>query len=408
MSIKRRLGRLTVLFAAAAACLAAVAGSAIASPGALKILIAEAQCDESLPSFNLQTSIAAQPGVASVEFFDSNASTPTAQQLAGYDAVVAMGDCSWSDPVAFGDALADFQDQGGAAIGATFSWQSGSDFAGRWMTGGYTPFALGAPSAFNTVMLGSADTAHPLMQGVNSLQAYYVDAVALTPGATQLAAWNTGPIAVAVKGNALGINANLGNNYPEPVLGDFGRLIVNAANQLGKHTINVAKSGTGSGTITASVGGIDCGAICSATIINGTTVSFRARPKSGQIFTGWSGGQCSGVIECSYVPSSNDTVVGSFVKNPLTFGKASGRAGSGVVTLKVKFAAAGKVKISGKGITSTTKRIKQAGTVKIKLKLNSAGKMKLAANGSLKVKTKFKYTATGNGPVTKSKSIKFK
>ena len=59
----------------------------------------------------------------------------------------------------------------------------------------------------------------------------------------------------------------------------------------------VAKTGTGSGTVTSTPAGINCGAICTAGFSNGTVVSLSAAPASNAVFSGWSGA-CSGVGSC--------------------------------------------------------------------------------------------------------------
>ncbi len=52
-------------------------------------------------------------------------------------------------------------------------------------------------------------------------------------------------------------------------------------------TLNVIKTGTGSGTVTGD--GIDCGADCSESYDEGTVVELTAIPSIGSIFAGWSG-----------------------------------------------------------------------------------------------------------------------
>lgn len=69
--------------------------------------------------------------------------------------------------------------------------------------------------------------------------------------------------------------------------------------------------------------------------------------------------------------------------------------------------APGKVKVSGKGILSTTVSV-SAGKVKIKVKLTKEEKEKLKEKGKLKLKVNVTYTPTGGSPVTKTVTISVK
>ncbi len=62
-------------------------------------------------------------------------------------------------------------------------------------------------------------------------------------------------------------------------------------------TLTVTKSGTGAGTVTSSVGGINCGAICAVDFGQGTSVMLTALAAGGSTFAGWSGA-CAGVTSC--------------------------------------------------------------------------------------------------------------
>lgn len=53
--------------------------------------------------------------------------------------------------------------------------------------------------------------------------------------------------------------------------------------------LSVAKAGGGTGTVTSSPTGIDCGATCSATFADETIVALVAAPAAGSKFSGWSG-----------------------------------------------------------------------------------------------------------------------
>ncbi|HYC36335.1 MAG TPA: DUF4214 domain-containing protein [Usitatibacter sp.] len=60
----------------------------------------------------------------------------------------------------------------------------------------------------------------------------------------------------------------------------------------------VSKSGTGSGLVTSSPAGIECGATCTAGFPGGTNVTLLATAPPGSRFEGWSGGGCSGTGSC--------------------------------------------------------------------------------------------------------------
>jgi len=62
-------------------------------------------------------------------------------------------------------------------------------------------------------------------------------------------------------------------------------------------TLTITKSGTGSGTVTSSVGGINCGASCSGDFAQGSSVMLTASASSGSTFAGWSGA-CAGMSSC--------------------------------------------------------------------------------------------------------------
>jgi beta-glucanase (GH16 family) len=64
------------------------------------------------------------------------------------------------------------------------------------------------------------------------------------------------------------------------------------------YTLNVSKSGTGSGTVISSPAGVDCGSTCSATFPTGTNVTLTATPAAGSTFAGW-GGACGGMQTCA-------------------------------------------------------------------------------------------------------------
>jgi hypothetical protein len=78
--------------------------------------------------------------------------------------------------------------------------------------------------------------------------------------------------------------------------------------------LSVTKTGDGSGTVTSSPTGIDCGASCAAGFEEGTAITLTAVADPGSEFTGWSGGGCSGTGTCSVTLGEDTSVVAGFAK----------------------------------------------------------------------------------------------
>jgi uncharacterized repeat protein (TIGR02543 family) len=77
------------------------------------------------------------------------------------------------------------------------------------------------------------------------------------------------------------------------------------------YALTVTKAGTGSGTVTSSTGGINCGSTCSASYASGTTVTLTAAAASGSTFAGWSGA-CTGTGTCIASMSAARAVTATF------------------------------------------------------------------------------------------------
>ena len=100
-------------------------------------------------------------------------------------------------------------------------------------------------------------------------------------------------------------------------------------------TLAVSKSGTGSGSVTSSPLGIDCGSTCSMSFSEGTVVTLTATPAAGSTFTGWSGGKCSGTGACQLTLGSDTTVTATFTRSPappVTLKVVLAGSGGGTVT----------------------------------------------------------------------------
>jgi len=74
--------------------------------------------------------------------------------------------------------------------------------------------------------------------------------------------------------------------------------------------LTASRVGTGGGAI-SSTAGIDCGAICSASYISGTSVTLIATPDATSTFAGWSGA-CTGTAACVVTMDAARTVTAAF------------------------------------------------------------------------------------------------
>lgn len=73
----------------------------------------------------------------------------------------------------------------------------------------------------------------------------------------------------------------------------------------------MTKAGTGTGTVTSSPAGINCGSTCVASYASGTTVTLTASAGSKSRFTGWSG-DCSGRSTCVLTMNVDHAVTATF------------------------------------------------------------------------------------------------
>ena len=107
---------------------------------------------------------------------------------------------------------------------------------------------------------------------------------------------------------------------------------VTAAFTLVPIALTVSKTGTGSGTVTSSPVGIDCGTDCTESYDYNTSVTLTATPNTGSTFTGWSGGGCSGTGTCAVMMDASKTITATFTLNTYALTVSKAGAGSGTVT----------------------------------------------------------------------------
>ena len=83
------------------------------------------------------------------------------------------------------------------------------------------------------------------------------------------------------------------------------------------HALSVNIAGAGSGTVTSSPAGINCGVTCSANFAQGTMVTLTAYAAGGSTFAGWSGAGCSGTGTCQVTMNAAASTTATFdLANP--------------------------------------------------------------------------------------------
>ncbi len=84
----------------------------------------------------------------------------------------------------------------------------------------------------------------------------------------------------------------------------------------------------GAGRITSSPAGINCNASCSSPFINGDLITLTAVPVGDSVFTGWSGGGCSGTGSCRVAMTGDINVKALFLAAKISVAPAANSLGN--------------------------------------------------------------------------------
>ncbi len=98
--------------------------------------------------------------------------------------------------------------------------------------------------------------------------------------------------------------------YRDGAWNDSGTFALSRATT--NYILSVSKTGSGTGTVTSSPSGINCGSACSASYTAGTSVMLTATANTGSTFAGWSGGSCSGTGTCTVTMNSAQSFTATF------------------------------------------------------------------------------------------------
>ncbi len=127
------------------------------------------------------------------------------------------------------------------------------------------------------------------------------------------------PASVAPGTYYLGLYADPDNAISESSETNNGSAATNQITITGSgsllYLLTVAKAGTGAGSVASNPPGINCGADCSESYTNGTSVTLTATPAAGSTFDGWSGA-CSGAGACTVTMNMAKSVNATFSTSP--------------------------------------------------------------------------------------------
>ena len=107
---------------------------------------------------------------------------------------------------------------------------------------------------------------------------------------------------------------------------------VTATFTINSYPLTIVPGGTGSGTVTSSPAGINCGADCTESYPATSLVALTAAADTGSTFAGWSGGGCAGTGPCTVTIAAATTVTANFTTTPTTLIVVRAGGGTGTVT----------------------------------------------------------------------------
>ncbi len=171
-------------------------------------------------------------------------------------------------------------------------------------------------------------------------------------------------------------------------------------------TLSVTRDGNGTGTVTSSPAGINCGATCSHDFVQGARVTLTATASPDSGFMGWSGSGCTGTKTCRVTMDGAKSVTATFAacsyavtsSRNLTFNSSGGSA-----TVKITASGAPSCAVptvtpaSGQTwLTSTRATIsRNSGTVTLKATANSGSSADRSATVSISSSDSVRATEKG-------------
>ncbi len=212
----------------------------------------------------------------------------------------------------------DYIDQGNGTVTHTptsLVWQRcavGQTWTGSTCSGTASTFTGDAAKVLTSTFAGQTDWRVPTEEELLSLVDYsrYSPAInpTLFPNTSASYFWSASADAYSFS-YAWSVRFDDGSAWNSDKSHAYQVRFVRAGQSFDSFALTVAK--TGSGAVTSSPAGIDCGTTCSANFNSGTIVTLTATPAAGNTFGGWSGA-CTGTGSCIVAMSTNQSVTATF------------------------------------------------------------------------------------------------
>lgn len=182
-----------------------------------------------------------------------------------------------------------------------------------------TPSGVAPQRNFGNVIVGETEdrtfTVKNVGSGTLSGSASVSSPFSIVSGGTyDIAAGDSHTVTVRFSPTAAGSSGNVTVTFSG---GGGANRTVRGTGVTANFILTASKSGSGSGTVTAT--GINCGSDCKQAYSSGSSVTLTASAASGSVFSGWSGGGCSGTGNCTVTMSADTTVTATFNLSSDTF-----------------------------------------------------------------------------------------
>lgn len=166
--------------------------------------------DDSASLRDVQSYLLGTGAFSAVDLIDTSQTTPSADELDRFSAVLVWSDSGFKEAQLLGDQLADYVDRGGGVVVAAVSFDASNPFdpdaiGGRFDSQAYYVIAPGVDNTDEgRRTLGRLnDASHPIVQGISEIdggpRSFHSPTVELTSGGQAVALWDNGDVLLAVK-----------------------------------------------------------------------------------------------------------------------------------------------------------------------------------------------------------------